>query len=301
MMDKFCILVVEDDPVGRQMLVENLLAEGYEVVEAGSGEAAWREIDVAPSRFDGILLDRMMPDMDGIEILHRVKNRPEMVSVPVIMQTGMTADADILEGLKAGAYYYLTKPFSADTLLAIVSAATRDYRGHRDLEAEVRRQGSMLTCLVEGRFEFRSTDQARYLAALVANAAPDPSRVVLGLSELMINAVEHGNLGIGYAQKTALIEQGILREEIGRLLVSPQYRDKKARLEVRRTADELSFLISDDGKGFAWHDYLEMSPERAFDTHGRGIAMSRLISFDRMEYRGSGNEVFAAIRLPAAG
>lgn len=292
-----CVLVVDDEPIGRETLAENLSEEGYAVVEADSGAAAWREIDAMPGRFDAILLDRMMPDMDGIEILRRVKLRPDMAHVPVIMQTGMTADADVLEGLEAGAYYYLTKPFSADTLLAIVSAATRDYRGHKELTEEVRRQGRTMTCLMQARFVFRTPEEARNLAALVANAAPDPGRVVLGLSELMLNAVEHGNLGIGYSQKSLLIEEGRLHDEIARLLLAPGYRARQAELEIERGDGELSFVIRDQGQGFDWQAYLEMSPERAFDTHGRGIAMSRMISFDSLEYRGCGNEVKAVIRL----
>ena len=55
--------------------------------------------------------------------------------------------------------------------------------------------------------------------------------------------------------------------------------------------------IKDEGKGFAWQDYLEMDPNRAFDTHGRGIAMARMLSLDSVEYRGSGNEVVATIKL----
>jgi len=70
-----------------------------------------------------------------------------------------------LEGLQAGAYYYLTKPFSADTLLAIVAAATRDYRGHKELANEVMRQGRTLACLVQARFVFRTPEEARNLAA----------------------------------------------------------------------------------------------------------------------------------------
>ena len=184
------------------------------------------------------------------------------------------------------------------TLLAIVNAATRDYRSRRELEAKVGRQASMLSCLVAGRFEFRTTDEALSLATLAANAAPDPARVVLGLSELMVNAVEHGNLGIGYQQKTRLLDQGMFRDEIGRLLTLPEFSAKRAALELRRDAHELSFVIRDAGSGFDWQDYLEISPERAFDTHGRGIAMSRMVSFDRMEYRGTGNEVYAAVDLP---
>jgi DNA-binding response OmpR family regulator len=291
-----CVLVVDDEPIGREMLAENLIEEGYAVLEADSGESAWKQIDENPGRFDAILLDRMMPDMDGIEILRRVKMRPDMMHVPVIMQTGMTADADVLEGLQAGAYYYLTKPFAADTLLAIVAAATRDYRGHKELADEVNRQSKTLACLVQARFAFRSPEEARNLAALAANAAPDPGRVVLGLSELMLNAVEHGNLGIGYDEKTRLIDEGRLHERIEQLLQS-EASDKQAELEIERRGDELVFVIRDQGKGFDWQGYLEMSPERAFDTHGRGIAMSRMISFDSLEYRGRGNEVKAVIRL----
>lgn len=292
-----CVLVVDDEPIGRETLVENLQEEGYEVLDAENGESAWKLIEQFPGRFDAILLDRMMPDMDGIEILRRVKTLPEMAHVPVIMQTGMTADADVLEGLQAGAYYYLTKPFSADTLLAIVAAATRDYRGHKELAEEVQRQGKVLSCLAEARFVFRTPDEARGLAALAANAAPEPSRIVLGLSELMLNAIEHGNLAIGYERKSDLISEGILHEEIDRLLALPENGGLFAELEIRRGPDELSFVIRDQGAGFDWQNYLEMSPERAFDTHGRGIAMSKMISFDRIDYRGRGNEVAAAIRL----
>ena len=296
-MAQTCILVVDDELIGREMLAENLREEGYAVIEADSGAAAWQQIDAAPERFDAILLDRMMPDMDGIDILRRVKQRSEMAHVPVIMQTAMTADGDVLEGLQAGAYYYLTKPFSADTLLAIVAAATRDYQGHKELAEEVRRQGRTLACLMQARFVFRTPDDARNLATLVANAAPDPGRVVLGLSELMLNAIEHGNLEIGYAQKSQLIEQGRLNEEIDRLLSQPGRTGRLAELEIERTEHELRFVVRDQGPGFDWQGFLEMSPERAFDTHGRGIAMSRLISFDTLEYCGRGNEVRASVRL----
>lgn len=296
-MTQTCVLVVDDEPIGREVMAENLSDEGYSVVEADSGEAAWALIDAAPQRFDAILLDRLMPDMDGIEILRRVKSRSDMMHVPVIMQTGMTADADVLEGLKAGAYYYLTKPFAADTLLAIVAAAVRDYRGHLALEDEVKRQGSTLGCLVEARFVFRTPTEARNLATLLANVAPDPGRVVLGLSELMLNAIEHGNLEIGYQQKTQLIESDSLLGEIDRLLVLSEFSGRQAELLVQRNAQEVVYRIRDQGVGFNWSGFLEMSPDRAFDTHGRGIAMSRMISFDRLEYLGCGNEVEAAIRF----
>ena len=296
-MAKTCVLVVDDEPIGREMMAENLTYEGYLVVEADSGEAAWDLIDAEPARFHVILLDRLMPDMDGIDVLRRMKARPETMHLPVIMQTGMTADSEVLEGLKAGAYYYLTKPFAADTLLAIVAAAARDYYSRQALAEEVKRQGNVLSCLAEARFIFRTPQEARDLATLLANTAPDPGRIVLGLSELMLNAIEHGNLDIGYDRKTALIENGSLEQEIERLLNSTEFSNRHAEVRVRRSDGELSFRIRDQGAGFNWQGYLEMSPERAFDTHGRGIAMARMLSFERVEYAAQGNEVEAVIQL----
>ena len=292
-----CILVVDDEPISLEMLIENLAEEGYEVHAAADGAAAWRLIEADPQRFDAILLDRMMPDMDGIEILRRVKEHPLMADVPVIMQTGMTADTDVAEGLRAGAYYYLTKPFSADTLLAIVSAAVTDFREHRELQKEARQAGQTLACLKEASFVFRSPEEARNIATLVANAVPDPARVVLGLSELLLNAVEHGNLAIGYEEKTRLIDSGELYDEIARRLALPEQAGRYCELKVVRGEGQVSFLICDQGVGFDWKNYLEMSPERAFDTHGRGIAMSRMLSFDHLEYRGRGNEVMAIVKI----
>lgn len=295
-----CVLVVEDEPINRELLTENLSDEGYAVVAAEDGTTAWALIEAAPSRFDVILLDRMMPDMDGIELLRRIRTRSELDRTPVVMQTARSADEDIAEGLRAGAYYYLTKPFSADTLLAIVAAAAREREQQLSLARATQQTAELLRCLQRGEFRFRTPAEARDLATLAANAAPDAGRVVLGLSELLLNAVEHGNLALSYDEKSALLQSDGLHEELARRLTLPAFANRYATLEIERAADEIRFLIRDQGAGFAWERYLDITPERAFDTHGRGIAMARMISFDRIEYRGCGNEVLAAVTLPAA-
>ena len=99
------VLVVEDEPINQERLVETLAEEGYGVTASSSGSEAWERLLESGSAFDVILLDRMMPDMDGIESLRRVKSREGTEHIPVIMQTAMTADADVAEGLRAGAFY----------------------------------------------------------------------------------------------------------------------------------------------------------------------------------------------------
>jgi len=152
--------------------------------------------------------------------------------------------------------------------------------------------------LLEGTFRFRTLAEARRLASFLARACPQPGQTTLGLTELMINAVEHGNLGITYREKSALNESGSWKQEVERRLGLPEYADRFATVRLSRSGEDVAFTIADQGDGFDWHTYLEMSPERAFDSHGRGIAMSRMLSFASIEYSGSGSTVTALVRGP---
>lgn len=296
-MNKPLLLVVEDEPISQEILVDTLQQNGYATIAAETGAQAWEEIGRNHGRLDAILLDRLLPDMDSLSLLQRLKSDASLIHVPVIMQTSLSSDADIADGMRAGAYYYLPKPFAPETLLAIVRAAVKDWHDYLDLQHSLRRTRSILNHMGRAEFWFRTQDEARNLGTQLAHIAPDPERVVLGLTELMLNAVEHGNLGITYSEKSALIAGDALATEVDLRLEMPKYRDRRAQLLFERRADELVFTIRDQGGGFDWTPYVEMSPVRAFDTHGRGIAMSRLISFDRLEYRGCGNAVECAIKL----
>lgn len=296
-MESTCLLVVEDEWVNREILMELLGDAGYQIVSAEDGQSGWEALAAEPERFSAVLLDRVLPGMDGLEVLRRVKRHPTLAHIPIIMQTSMAEPEEILEGLRAGAHYYLTKPFSPETLLAIVHTAVEDHLKYRELRLEAQQAARTLQYLNRAEFAFRTPSEARDIAALLANACPDGTRVVLGLSELMLNAVEHGNLGITYDEKSALISTDRLHEEIAARLNSPSHANKWAIVEVERASGEIRFLIRDQGKGFNWRQYLEIQPERAFDTHGRGIAMARMTSFDQIEYRGLGNEVLAVVKL----
>lgn len=295
-MDKPCILVVEDELLSREILTDALERNGYLPVGAPDLASAIQALETRAGSFDAVLLDRMLPDGDGLDLLQRMKDLPCCTDTPVIMQSAMTANEDIIAGLAAGAFYYLTKPFEEETLLAIVRSAVADHRIREDLRQQLDKTTHTMANLDEACFRFRTPDEARNIAALIANACPDPERVVLGLSELMLNAVEHGNLGITYADKSRLLASDALHDEIDARLKQPAFSARIAEIRFQRNINELVFMIRDQGDGFDWLKYVEFSPERAFDTHGRGIAMSRMISFDRMEYQGNGNAVEVAIR-----
>ena len=291
------VLLVEDNAIERALVMTQLESRGYHPRIAVDGAEAWDVLEAEPEGFDVVLLDRTMPRLDGLALLGRMKQDQRLRLVPVILQTALVEPEDILEGLRAGAYYYLPKPYDPEMLAAVVSTAANDYCEYRELQEKLRKGMHSLSMLQEASFSLRTVDQARDLAAMMARTCPDPSAAVVGLTELLLNGIEHGNLGITYDEKTALSTREIWHAEILRRLDLPENAGKRVMLRFERRPDHLRFTIRDEGRGFDWKKFLEADPQRAFDTHGRGIVMARALSFSSIEYNDRGNEVTATISL----
>ena len=296
------VLIVEDNALDRALLDVHLTRDGFANDFARDGVEAWSMLDSQPDRYDLVLLDRTMPRMSGLELLVRIKSDHRFLIIPVILQSALAEREEIIEGIRAGAYYYLTKPYDVEMLLSVVRTAAADSAAARDLQTRVQRGLQVLQLLDEAHFTYRTIEEARGLAGVLANACPDAESTVIGLTELLVNAVEHGNLGITYDEKGVLLADGGWAAEITRRLALPENRGKRVDVHFNRTDGELRFTICDRGNGFEWKRYLDIDPRRAFDRHGRGILMARHVSFSSLEYRGSGNEVVATVRCapPAA-
>jgi two-component system phosphate regulon response regulator PhoB len=122
-MIKQSVLVVEDEEDIRELVSYNLLKEGYQVAGVASGEDALAAIESKPP--DLVLLDLMLPGLDGLSVCRKLKGNPQTESTPVIMLTAKGEEADIVAGLNMGADDYVTKPFSPKVLLARVRAVLR--------------------------------------------------------------------------------------------------------------------------------------------------------------------------------
>ena len=155
--------------------------------------------------------------------------------------------------------------------------------------------GQELKYLVSGRFAFRTMQEAHTLALYLANCFPEPERVVNGLTALMFNAIEHGNLGIGYEMKAELSQNGGLKTEIDHRLSSPGLGDRIAEVAVTRKDGGVYVVVTDQGDGFNWKNFLKIDPSRAGQTTGRGIASANSISFDRLSYNDKGNQAVAFV------
>ena len=112
-------MVVDDDRVIQQLLEVNLELEGYEVVATASdGREALDKI--AELKPDLVILDIMMPKMDGLEVCRHLKADPSLAKIPVVLLSARAQDLDVREGLDIGADAYLTKPFDPVELLEVV-------------------------------------------------------------------------------------------------------------------------------------------------------------------------------------
>lgn len=154
-----------------------------------------------------------------------------------------------------------------------------------------------LHLIKDSYFRIRTLEDAKYLATFLARGFPRSEQVALGLSEVFINAIEHGNLGITYQEKGELLYAGKWEQEVERRLALPENEEKYAEVYYCREGDRLLVRVRDQGDGFEWQEYLEIDPARLAHTHGRGIAMARMISFDALEYNGIGNEVCCTVEL----
>ncbi|MGD8664725.1 MAG: response regulator transcription factor [Desulfobacterales bacterium] len=125
-MAKEKILVVEDEADILELVRYNLSREGYHVTGTLSGEDALRKVRSDP--FDLIVLDLMLPGMDGLTFTKTLKNDSRLRSIPIIMLTAKGEEADIVTGLELGADDYMTKPFSPKVMVARVRAALRRHK-----------------------------------------------------------------------------------------------------------------------------------------------------------------------------
>jgi DNA-binding response OmpR family regulator len=137
------VLVVEDEADLREVVAYNLQREGFKVLEAANGAEGLRK--ARNENPDLLLLDLMLPDLDGLEVCRRLKRDPVTSALRIVMLTAKGEESDVVLGLGVGADDYVTKPFSPKELVARVKAVLRRGPAREDVEATRRvRQGPLV-------------------------------------------------------------------------------------------------------------------------------------------------------------
>lgn len=119
-MDKYTVLIVDDDNALRQLLTQILEILDLNIIEAGSGTGGIKVLQEHDGKVDLILLDVFMADMDGLEFLKHIKTIEAFNKIPIIMLTAATDKTKMIDAIRSGAKHYLTKPFNSEDLLTKV-------------------------------------------------------------------------------------------------------------------------------------------------------------------------------------
>jgi len=291
------VLLVDDEVFNLEILEEILEDQGYATDIAENGREACDKLIADPEKFQTVLLDRMMPVMGGMEVANYMRKHDQLSMIPVIMQTARATRQDIEEALNAGILYYLTKPFARQDLVAIVDTALRHYNACQDLHRQLKLVSPEINS--QGHVELKTIQEAMHHASRLAQLTNAPSKVAVGLYELLLNAIEHGNLGLGFESKARLLKEGKWETEIVSRQRLPDNCGKTVTLshEVRDT--EVEFTIKDQGEGFNFREFLNISSQRSMGINGRGMLIAKILSFDCLSYKAPGNEVVVAARSKA--
>jgi len=285
------ILAVDDEPLVLKMITKQVKRLGCIVQSAEDGrEALARFAEFAP---DMVLTDIKMPVMDGLELLKALRDEhPEVI---VVVITGVRSLEVAAEALRLGAHNYLDKPFTFAQIRQLIDK----YRPVVE-SMSMRRECEAMVATRQLRIEFDNRVRlvpalAAFLVSEAGERLPDGDRtgVMLGLVELLMNAVEHGNLAIGSEAKLAALATGTdaleeLREE---RRSDPVLGQRRVVVDFRMDAAGGEWVIVDEGEGFDWQAVRNPLSAGAMELPcGRGIFLSR-VQFDELEYQDAGNSV----------
>lgn len=143
----------------------------------------------------------------------------------------------------------------------------------------------------------QSLTEAKNLSEQLSQFCPMSDQVQLGLSEILINAIEHGNLEISYDKKTELKNKDCWQEFIEEHLQKSPYKERYVQVTFQRLKGRIDICVKDCGQGFDWRGYNRQDDTKQFDYHGRGLLLAQSLCFNSMTFNEKGNEVTCSISL----
>ncbi len=272
------VVLVADDDALRETLTMLLRSEGYVVHGAADGEETLES--VRSHRPAVLVLDLGMPRRDGFEVLAELPTLDLDTQPPdTIVLTGRAGAADGMRAIRAGAIGFLTKPARAVELLALVRRALDGRAALEQRRTLFERSHKTWACSIPcRRASIRPlvNQIGAEMAVFVFAGDIRPRRVLMGLDEILANAVIHGGLEVGSetrSDETTSYETLIRERE-----EDPAYGDRRIEIEVDLTPERVRIAVTDPGPGFDVATLPDPDdPEAIMSAHGRGILMARAL------------------------
>jgi len=290
------VLVVEDDFASRELLKITLENEKYQCKVADNGEAG---LELFNKFLPNVVIsDVRMPRMDGMELLATIRKRVKDVIIIII--TGHGNEELAIQALQLGANNYIKKPLDLSDLKILL----RRYYNVVQCKSLEKNIPDFITDRVfnlEIETEIKDVSSVvQFLLQKTGNKFEnhDIVRLEVGLTELLTNSIEHGNLGITSNEKRNALQENKLQDLYMERLNNKENSEKKVRISCDYNKDFCQWIIEDEGEGFDWRSVPNPTQGNLVDQlSGRGIFLSK-IQFDELEFIGRGNVVIAKKYLP---
>ena len=283
------ILVIDDEKSIRKILSIALQEKGYEVFEATNGREG---LEVFKDKKPEIVItDVKMPEMSGIQVTREIKRLNDDVDVIII--TGYGSEDLVIESLRVGASNFIKKPILLAELYKILEDIVLKRESKKRLEvAKDVVIYEKKKCVIGNDIKkiWSVVNQILFnISPFFEKPAYEGLRI--GLYEIIINAIEHGNLGISYNDKNKALNSNTYMDLLNEKIKIAEEKGKK--VEITSTFEENIFEIEvkDDGDGFDYESIPSPNdPDKLLEAHGRGVFLTS-IYFDEIKYMDPGNRV----------
>ncbi|MCQ2973992.1 MAG: response regulator [Bacteroidales bacterium] len=284
------VLIIEDDFISRKYLRDLIKYSGYECVTAKNASEG---LDLYYSfKPNAIICNIIMPGISGLEYLQKIRSLDRHTII--IMITNFSSERLAINALRLGANDYIQKPIQDNDILPTL-----------------KRIGSKINLDDDNNFRYGAIDSGRIvmkfnteigaprmivdrlMSEVAENYFEEEARtsIELGLSELVTNAIEHGNLNITYKEKTEVLKNDKLTELYQNRLNDQKLASRQVTVEYSFSENQCEWIITDEGDGFDPNKVPNpIADENLENLSGRGIFISKFF-FDSVEYLGKGNKV----------
>ena len=295
MSEKNKILVIDDEEDIRRLISFRIKRfTDYDVINAGDGEEGFKTFMSNQDSIDLVITDIKMPKKNGIELLRSIKAVDPSMGVIIISGHGNMEDT--IEALRSGAINFFRKPIDMKEMLNVI----QKYFKIKKSEILVY---DVCKYLITEYKEFSLPNDLNLITAVIEQLTNNlvGNRIVkkqmlnnikFALREMIINAIEHGNLGITYKEKSQYLDNmGNMLNLIDERAKLEENKNKKILITYQLNEEKVIYQINDEGKGFNMDDIPDPTdPNNILKSHGRGIMMSRLY-FDDFFYNDIGNQL----------
>ena len=287
------ILIVDDNETNR-ICGEMNLKRFIKYSNVDSADDGTTAIEYLTKNLDTdiVFIDRMMLKMNGIPMIQKMNENPQFKHMISIFQTGEVSLAEKQECIDNNSLYLLQKPYDHKEQGIITDVLAALIRARRRMKAKI----DLGKKTDSNNFTLKTFAEAEDVAVALALHYPDPEKVFEVIYELLLNSIEHGNLGLGYTIKNNMATYADYVKEIEIREKDPKNASKVVTTTIHHEGNKIILTIKDDGNGFEMSKFPEFSSSVIREHNGRGIYKAKKV-FDNLEYQNGGNHVVATMNI----